>query len=162
MYYSFNNSGFPVIKLSIVTIPNNEQELEQLFTDWYKYYSYKQDMIFLIDVSRLSGFNMEFTKRIIEFSNSIRSLPPYIYLTIFYFTSDIFKNIFNMVMTCVKKPIRPILITKDREVINDILMGHLEFANVNDYTIKYPEQYTLDHVVNETKRLLETNYVSIA
>lgn len=160
MYYSFNNSKFPVINLTIRSIPDNELELESLFIDWYKYYNYKQNMIFIIDISLLSGFNIEFMKKIIDFSNSIRDLPPYIYLTIFYFTSDMVRGIFNTIMTCVKKPIRPILLTKDNEVINDILMGHLEFINVNDYTIKLPEYYKFDNVVHDIKCLLQNKYIS--
>ena len=47
----------------------------------------------------------------------------------------------------IEKPIKPILITKEIDVIHDILNGQIQFSNVKDYSIKYPINMGFDDVV---------------
>lgn len=146
--YKFDSSQFPTITLKIYRNPENQEEINTLFKEWYIFYKYKKNMIFVIDVSLLTAtsFPMKFIQSIVDFSKKIKQMPHYIVLTVFYFKSDTVKNIFNMILN-IEKPIKPILITKEIDVIHDILNGQIQFSNVKDYSIKYPINMGFDDVV---------------
>ena len=146
--YRFDCSKFPIVTLQILRNPCNQEEINNLFKEWYTFYKYKKNMMFIIDVSLLtaSSFPMKFIQSIVDFSKKIKQMPHYIVLTVFYFKSDAIKNIFNMILN-IEKPIKPILITKEIDVIHDILNGQIQFSNVKDYSIKYPINMGFDDVV---------------
>lgn len=150
MFYIFDNSKFPIVKLTFSRSPNNEEELDNLYEKWYEYYDRKVNMIFIIDVSQVNSIPLKFVNSIVEFGRNIKKLPPYIILTIFYFKSDLLKNIFNVVLS-LESPIKPVIITKEVDVVNDVLNGNIEFVNVKDYSIKYPINMQFEDVVNMIK-----------
>ena len=144
MSYVFCDDQFPIVHLKFLKNPS-DKELNVLFKEWIKYYEKKRYMIFVIDAYLLSDITMNTLKIIVQFGNDMKKYHPFVSLTIFYFKSKLLKQSFQAALK-MSKPIRPIILTMDKSVINDIINGQLEFVNVNDYNVNYPLNMNMNDI----------------
>tara|TARA_A100001015_G_C14995350_1_gene715949 strand:+ start:1076 stop:1537 length:462 start_codon:yes stop_codon:yes gene_type:complete len=146
MSYVFCHNNFPIVHLKFLKNPN-EEELNILFEEWIKYYEKKRYMIFVIDAYELNDINIKTLKKIVQFGNDIKTHHPFVSLTIFYFKSKLLKQSFQTALK-MSKPIRPIILTRDKSIIDEITSGQLEFVNVNDYNVNYPSNMNMNDLHN--------------
>ena len=135
--FIFDNSNFPIVYLKLSREPQNDYELDKLFEEWYKFYSYKINMIFIVDITHLKSLQMKYLNKLVHFGKKIKELPPYIACTIWYIKSSFITNMFYLAMK-METPICPIILTSYAHVIKDFLIDNIQFINVNDYFINYP------------------------
>lgn len=144
--YSFNTSSFPIVYVTIHKSPQSYDDLNALYKEWFNLYEHQRKMVYIIDLSRITSCEMKYITSLVDFSREMKKHTPWVSCTVFYFKSDILKNLFQLAIQ-MEYPIRPIIITKEQSVIQDVLQKQLCFTNVKDYTIYKPKDYSFDDVI---------------
>ena len=144
--YSFNTSSFPIVYVTIYKSPQSCEDWDTRYKEWFTLYKHQRKMVYIIDLSRITSCEMKYITSLVDFSREMKKHTAWVSCTLFYFKSDILKNLFQLAIQ-IEYPIRPIIITKEQSVIQDVLQKQLYFTNVKDYTIYKPKDYSFDDVL---------------
>lgn len=127
MNYKFDSKNFPIVKVKIINIIN-EECLNNFFNEWKQLYKKKKEFTLIFETTDMvQNFRIiTHSFKIIEFIKELKRLPKFMKKSIIVVNNEFVKNILFYIFQ-METPVCTVYITKQSNV--DILLNQLEFSS---------------------------------
>ena len=127
MFCEYNLDSFPIVKVSINGIPQNN-EFDEFLQGWLDLYNRNEFFTFIFDIRDIGDINIIYCFKMSLFIKNIRKEnPQYLEKSIILINNEKIKNLLYIIFT-LQGPVADVFIINTEENINDI---HSKIDTIN-------------------------------
>lgn len=121
MFAEFNYENFPIVKVILNNI-ENEEEFDLFLENWLKLYLDCKDFIFVFDTKNVNNIDIKYSIRMCDFIKKLKKDYQYHYLqkSIILVNNNFVKKMLNFIFK-LQSPVAPVYLIKNEQDINNIL-----------------------------------------
>ena len=130
MFCEYNLDSFPIVKVSLNGIPQNN-EFDEFLQGWLDLYNRNEFFKFIFDIRDIGDINIIYCFKMSLFIKNIRKKnPQYLKKSIILINNEKIKNLLYIIFT-LQGPVADVFIINTEENINDI-HPKIDTININN------------------------------
>lgn len=116
MFAEFNESQFPIIKITLNNIIENDDDFNNFLNGWLKYYQQKKEVIFLFDATNVGYIPIKYCFKMSTFIRELKQLDKqYLQRSFIVANSWIVKTLLRIIFS-MQSPVAPVYIVRTQEL----------------------------------------------
>ena len=116
MFAEFNESQFPIIKITLNNIIENDDDFNNFLNGWLKYYQQKKEVIFLFDATNVGYIPIKYCFKMSTFIRELKQVDKqYLQRSFIVANSWIVKTLLRIIFS-IQSPVAPVYIVRTQEL----------------------------------------------
>ena len=116
MFAEFNESQFPIIKITLNNSIENDDDFNNFLNGWLKYYQQKKEVIFLFDATNVGYIPIKYCFKMSTFIRELKQLDKqYLQRSFIVANSWIVKTLLRIIFS-MQTPVAPVYIVRTQEL----------------------------------------------
>ena len=139
MFAEFDESLFPIIKIKLNNIQNND-DFNNFLNGWLKYYNQKQEVVFIFDATNVGNIPIKYCFKMSTFISNLKQMDKqYLQRSFIVANSWTVKTLLRIIFK-LQSPVAPVYIIRKKELallMNQDIINNKSIKQY-DYYVYYP------------------------
>lgn len=116
MFAEFNESQFPIVKITLNNRIDNNEDFNNFLNGWLKYYQQKKEVVFLFDATNVGYIPITYCFKMSTFIRELKQLDKqYLQRSFIVANSWIVKSLLRIIFS-IQSPVAPVYIIRTQEL----------------------------------------------
>ena len=116
MFAEFNESQFPIVKITLNNRIENNEDFNNFLNGWLKYYQQKKEVVFLFDATNVGYIPITYCFKMSTFIRELKQLDKqYLQRSFIVANSWIVKSLLRIIFS-IQSPVAPVYIIRTQEL----------------------------------------------
>ena len=116
MFAEFNESQFPIIKITLNNSIEDDNDFNNFLNGWLKYYQQKKEVIFLFDATNVGYIPIKYCFKMSTFIRELKQVDKqYLQRSFIVANSWIVKSLLRIIFS-IQSPVAPVYIVRTQEL----------------------------------------------